>query len=144
MFAPYAGNPTNLIPVPLCRPRLLLVTDSPERRRRLLGRIDLSRFEVTCADSLMQLRHRLRRPYDAVLMDVSSGQLLPMLNAVRNSEANFRTSLLVESSARDGDPSLAGVLPTYRAMPCTYDDMMRLVARPADPPSLTRLQRGVL
>lgn len=141
MFAPSPGKPTNLIPLPISRTRLLLVTDSPERRQWFLGRIDLSRFDVTCVDSLAQLRHCLRRSYDAVLVDVSSGQLLPMLNAVRNSELNSSKPLLVESSAKDEDPSLAGVLPAYRAMPCTYEDMLRLVARPNASPSV---QRGVL
>ncbi|MFN0085752.1 MAG: hypothetical protein ACKVX9_10220 [Blastocatellia bacterium] len=144
MFAPSAGHATNLIPLPLRRTRLLLVTDSPERRRQLLGRIGFLQFDITCADSLSQLQHRLWRPYDAVLVDVSSGQLPSILNAIRNSEENSSKPLLVEFSARDEDPSMAGVLPKYRAMPCSHDDMLRLLARPIEAPLASHLHRGVL
>ncbi len=144
MFAPSAGRAANLIPLPVRRPRLLLVTDSSESRQRLLGKIDLSRFDVTCADSLPQLQHRLRRAFDAVLVDVSAPLLPASLRAIRASDENRAQPVLVEFSAKEDDPSLAGLLPLHRAMPCNLQEMMRLLSRLADSPLPGRPTRNVL
>jgi hypothetical protein len=60
-----------------------------------------------------------------VVVDVGSALLEPLLGNLRASEEHAEVPVLVEQSRIVATP-LAGVLPKYRAMPCSHNELIRL------------------
>jgi hypothetical protein len=52
-----------------------------------------------------------------------------MLKQIRSSASHKGVPVLVEATRLKNDLSLVGVLPKYRAMPCSYREMLMLVQR---------------
>lgn len=127
MLAPITSYKSPLRPVPGSKSRLLLVTDSPERLKALKAGLSESNFEITCVCSVDELRIACRNHHDLAAVDVEAASIKPTLSALRASAGHKTIMLLVESSNVGNDPNLAGVLPTYRAMPCNQTQMLRLV-----------------
>jgi len=67
-----------------------------------------------------------------VALDVSPSQITPMLKQIRTSASHTTVPVLVEATRIKNDLTLAGVLPAYRAMPCSYTEMLTLVQRNND------------
>jgi DNA-binding NtrC family response regulator len=127
MFAPITGYNTPLRPVPNPKSKLLLVADSPERLKALKAGLADANFEITCAESVDELRAACRNHHDLAAVDVEAINIKPMLSALRASAGHKAIMLLVESSKVGNDPNLAGVLPTFRAMPCDRTQMLALM-----------------
>lgn len=144
MLAPMTSYNTPLRPVPKPKSRLLLVTDSPERLKALKAGLAEANFEITCASSVDELRSACRNHHDLAAVDVEAANVKPMLSALRASAGHKAIMLLVESSKVGNDPNLAGVLPTYRAMPCNQTQMLALMKMFNDGGRQSISNRGVL
>jgi len=66
--------------------------------------------------------------HDLAVVDVGPALLEPLLGNLRASKEHAEIPLLVEKS-RIAEAPLAGVLPKYRAMPCSHDELIRLANR---------------
>jgi hypothetical protein len=137
-----SNRSTKLIPAPIRRTRLLLASDSMERMQSLRAAFDQPEFDITCVDSFGDLLRVCWEPYDVVVLDVRPDQLTAMLAAIRMSEGNASAAILVEASRLTYDPDLVGVLPRYRAMPCSQAEMLNLLRAPGEKGAAS--QRGML
>lgn len=126
MIAPTLGHisPLRSVPAPLAR--LLLVCDSPNKLKRLKAELGNSVFDVTCASSLDELQIACRSQHDLVALDLDSTWIKAALSCLRGNVLHANVPLLVESAELGNDLSLAGVLPAFRAMPCSHNELLLL------------------
>ncbi|MFN0107757.1 MAG: hypothetical protein ACKVZH_02805 [Blastocatellia bacterium] len=127
MTAPITSKNSPLRSIPSPKSKLLLVADSPERLKQMKTGISASDFEITGACSVDELRVACRGHHDLALFDVEAMQVKPMLATLRGSAGHKTVMTLVESSRLSEDHTLAGLLPTFRAMPCTQVQMNELM-----------------
>jgi hypothetical protein len=106
----------------------LIVTDCSERLRGWRASIhtDGIEIETTCAASAEELRRACHREHDLAVIDVDVASLPEVLRTLRASERHSGISLLVEASRVASESGLAGLLPRYRAMPCSRADLLKL------------------
>jgi hypothetical protein len=109
--------------------KLLIVSDSAERASGLRASLDTGDIEITCLTSLAELGLACRCVHDLAIIDVSARDIVEVLQKLRSSAGCEAISVLVEASRLASDPSLTGVLPTYRAMPCSQADLITLARR---------------
>lgn len=109
--------------------RLLLVIDTPERLQRLENALSHGNVAVTRASSAEEMAQICRRDHDLAIVDVEPADLAGVLKTLRESSGHENIPVLVDRSRMAHDATLAGVLPAYRAMPCSFDEMMKLAAR---------------
>lgn len=129
MLASAINNALQPVTFPISKPRLLLVSDSYDRLRTLESGLDYNEFDITVACSLEELAAACHVCHDVVALDVSPTQIAPMLKQIRTSASHAGVPVLVEATRLKNDLTLAGVLPKYRAMPCSYREMLMLVQR---------------
>jgi DNA-binding NtrC family response regulator len=120
---------------------LLIITDSEESRIRLRAALMADDIEITAAASPEEMCRGCCGQQDLVVIDVGPEHLGEILKTLRNCAGCAEVPVLVEISRISAAPALAGLLPTYRAMPCGYADLIalarrRLAARPAEHQSL--------
>jgi CheY-like chemotaxis protein len=115
-------------PVAVSRPRILIISDSTERIRHLKAAFDSQEVEITCAMFPEEWGYVSGDRYDMAVVDVGPALLEPLLGKLRASREHAEIPLLVEKS-RIAVAPLAGVLPKYRAMPCSHDELVRLASR---------------
>jgi DNA-binding response OmpR family regulator len=109
--------------------KLLIVTDSVERAASLRASLDTDRVEVTCITSPADLSLACRCGHDLAVVDVGASEIVEVLKGLRSSAGCETISVLVQASRLASDPSLTGVLPAYRAMPCSQADLIALARR---------------
>jgi DNA-binding NtrC family response regulator len=109
--------------------RLLLVSDAPDHLSDLQAQLNTGEVEITKARSVEEVRSACSRPHDVAVVDVEPGQLIKVLKTLRSSERNNDISVLVDASRLTPEPHLAGVLPAYRAMPCSHSQLITLARR---------------
>ncbi len=144
MIATSTSRSSQFIPVPAPRPRLLLVCDSADRLKQLLLGIDQADFEIATASSIKELQSACREIHDLVALDVSPLEIASILRSIRTSKGHSEIPILVESERIINAPSLAGVLPGYRAMPCSHQELLTLLHRRKESSGQTRERRGML
>lgn len=105
---------------------LLIVTDCSDRLTGLRELLHADGVEITRATSPENLSRACHYEHDLVVIDVGAAHLPEVLRALRSSERYGRVSLLVEASRVFNEPGLAGLLPKYRAMPCSRSDLLKL------------------
>lgn len=110
-------------------PRLLIVTDSPLRAEHLLVSLKITNVDVTIATTPKELCRATSEKHDLVVVDVESEELRGILAALRASVTHTEVPLLVEISRLTQTPTLSGVLPHYRAMPCSPTELVTLTRR---------------
>lgn len=110
-------------------PRLLIVTDSPARANHLMMALRLTDIDISVAITPAELRRATEEEHDLAVVDVPAEELRGILAALRASPAHAEIPLLVEISRLTHAPSLSGVLPHYRAMPCSPTDLVALARR---------------
>ena len=81
---------------------------------------------VQNGDELLNFLHT-HHDIDLAVVDVGSGQIRPILSALRNNPRYASIPLLVDSTRLQENLSLAGVLPTFRAMACNRAEMRLLL-----------------
>jgi hypothetical protein len=64
-----------------------------------------------------------------VALDVSPTQIAPMLKQIRTSAWHMTVPVLVEAERLNNELTPAGLLPEYRAMPCSRVEMLTLMQR---------------
>jgi hypothetical protein len=111
------------------KPRLLLVSDSTERLQALKSCVAAADFEIDLACSMKELRRACRQSHDLVALDAAPANIIEMLDLIRGSAGNAEIPVLVECTRISNDQRLAGVLPNFRAMPCTSAEMQVLLRK---------------
>jgi len=106
---------------------VLLFSDSRERLEKLSRAIGNQMLRITLVTSLEELRSACRSKQDMAIIDAGPETIEEALQTIRDSKANSRTSLLVAADRIASEPGLAGVLPVWRAMPCSREQMAQLV-----------------
>ena len=132
MLASAVNNALQSVPFPSPKPRLLLVSDSYDRLRSLESGFNHNEFDITSVCSLEELIIACCDRHDLAALDVSPSQIEPMLRHIRTSETHTAIPVLVEVTRLTNDLTLAGLLPEYRAMPCSHTDMITLLQRGAE------------
>lgn len=110
---------------PACN--LLIYSDSCERLEKLSSALGSQTVRITRVSSLEELRAVCRTKQDMAIFDAGPETIEEALHAIRDSKANSRTQLLVVADRIASEPGLAGVLPVWRAMPCSREQMAQLV-----------------
>jgi DNA-binding NtrC family response regulator len=129
MLASAVNSALQSVPFPSSKPRLLLVSDSYDRLKSLEAGLNNNEFDITMVCSLEELVTACSVCHDLVALDVSPDQIAPMLKQIRTSASHATVPVLVEATRLTSDLSLAGLLPEYRAMPCSRMEMVALVQR---------------
>ncbi len=110
------------------KPRLLIVSDAPDRLNNL--RAAFSTAEVEIASVTPQgLRLACGSQYDLAVVDVGPVQLIDVLKTMRANNDLSEIPVLVDVSRITAEPVPAGVLPKYRAMPCSPSELVTLARR---------------
>ena len=129
MLASAVNSALQSVTFPNSKPRLLLVSDSYDRLKSLEAGLNNNEFDITTVCSLEELVTACKDCHDLVALDVSPDQIGPMLKQIRTSASHTTVPVLVEATRLSSDLSLAGLLPEYRAMPCSRMEMLALVQR---------------
>jgi hypothetical protein len=111
-------------PPPRC---LLIVSGAPDCLKRTLAALDMLEVEITWTASPEEAASACRCGYDLVIVDVEPQHVANVLKTVRESAELADHPVLVEPCRMEAAPGLAGVLPRYRAMPCGFADLLKLV-----------------
>lgn len=106
--------------------RLLIVSDEPKHLNILQSELGINGVEITNATTTEEVRRACASAHDLAVVDVAPGKVVDILETLRGSETHGDISVLVDTSRLLEDPSLAGVLPMFRAMPCNSDELVRL------------------
>jgi DNA-binding response OmpR family regulator len=144
MLASAVNSALQSVSFPTSKPRLLLVSDSYDRLKSLEAGINHNDFDITMVCSLEELATACGDRHDLVALDVSSEQIAPMLKQIRTSASHMTVPVLVEATRLTNDQSIAGLLPEYRAMPCSRMEMMALVQRGVEPNADDPARRHIL
>ena len=110
------------------RPRILIISDSAERIPHLQAGFDPQEVEVASAVFPEEWEYVSGDRHDLAVVDVSPALLEPLLGNLRASKEHSEIPVLVEQSRIAAAP-LTGVLPKYRAMPCSHDELIKLARR---------------
>jgi len=106
---------------------LMIVGSSPERMRRLRAALGDAGAKITWRVSTEEILRELDSSYEVVIVDVETERLTDMLRAVRERTDRAVVLVLVECGSLNAAANLAGVLPSYRAMACSYSELVKLV-----------------
>jgi DNA-binding response OmpR family regulator len=144
MLASAVNSALQSVTFPNSKPRLLLVSDDYDRLKSLEAGLNHNEFDITSVCSLEELVTACDDCHDMVALDVSPEQLAPVLKQIRASVSHMTVPVLVEATRLTNDFSLAGLLPEYRAMPCSRMEMLALVQRGAAPVNGDPARRHIL
>jgi hypothetical protein len=134
---------TTLDPIEEGRTHFLLVADEPDRIKKLELAFVHDAVRLTKALTAEELAQSCRWRHDLAIVDVGKEHLVEVLKALRESKNHAGILILVEGSRLPYDQSLAGVLPTYRAMPASHDDIIHLAhCRLKSPPQSQLIGRS--
>ncbi len=111
------------------RMKVLVVTDSEDRMRVLRSLLNMSEFDLEYARTQDEVDAACGKPHDMAIVDLASAQLRVTLPKLRHSSTHDRIPVLVSSTRLEDDPNLAGLLPKYRAMPCSPIELQLLMQR---------------
>jgi hypothetical protein len=110
------------------RPRILIISDSSERIPHLQAGFDSQEVEIASAVFPEEWEYVSGEKHDLAVVDVGPALLEPLLGNLRASKEHAEIPVLVEQSRIAAAP-LTGVLPKYRAMPCSHDELIKLARR---------------
>lgn len=126
------------------KPRFLIVCDSADRLKRLRSPLNTGEAEITCVSSLQELDRACRGEHDLAIVDIQPAHIRGVLKTLRASAGHAGISLLVEASRVISEPDMAGVLPKYRAMPCSQPELLALARQRINPTGGRRNERNLL
>ena len=130
--------------VPSGRPRLLIITDSSERLATLKASLNVGEVEITSAASPEEMCRGCRGGHDLVVVDVSPESISGLLKTLRGCPGCTKIPVLVEVDGLTDNTGLAGLLPKYRAMPCSHTDLLTLSRQIIKPEDRKPRPRGML
>jgi CheY-like chemotaxis protein len=111
------------------RCRVLVVSDDPEGSRALHAALSVEGVEFTTVGNPDRLIRAWCRGHDLAVVQVIAGRLSAVLHTLRSCRECQGIPVLVDISRLAGDGQLAGLLPTYRAMPCSLEQIVTLARR---------------
>jgi len=117
-----------LEPPAVSRPRVLIISDTAERIPSWQAAFNPREAETSCVLFPEEWGYISRDRHDLAVIDVGPALLEAVLKNLRASEAHSEIPVLVEigrASAATG----TGILPKYRAMPCSDNELIRLARR---------------
>jgi DNA-binding NtrC family response regulator len=106
---------------------LLVLGSCPERMQRLRAALGDVGAKITWRASTEEIIRALDSSYEVVIVDVEPERLTDLLSAARERAARAVILVLVECGSLNASVNLAGVLPSFRAMACSYSDLVKLV-----------------
>jgi Response regulator receiver domain len=126
-----AGNPLNqpMKKTTAHPPRILILCDTPERIPPLQAVFSAQHVELTSILFPEEWDYVVNGQYDLALLSVAPDLLEAALKNLRARDPQTRLTILVEMADTAVPPKLAGVLPQYRAMQCSRDEMIRLAKK---------------
>jgi DNA-binding response OmpR family regulator len=110
------------------RPHILIISDSAERLPHLQAGFDSQEVDISSAVFPEEWAYVSGDRHDLAMVDVGPALLEPLLGNLRASKEHAQIPVLVEQSRIAAAP-LAGVLPKYRAMPGSHDELIKLARR---------------
>jgi CheY-like chemotaxis protein len=132
------GEPTRV-----SRKRVLIISDSVTHLPNWLAAFDSQDIEITSIIFPEEWGNVSGDRHDLAVVDVGPNMLEPLLKNIRASKELAEIHLLVEKSRIAAVP-LVGVLPKYRAMPCSQDELIRLARRRLNSISARGQVNGIL
>jgi len=109
--------------------RLLIVCDRSLAARRLCDELSSCPAEIICVANLNELKVACNSLFDLALLNVAWAELVEYIRTIRESPSGANSAVLVDSERLSNGPSLVGVLPGLRAMPCRHGDLVKLARR---------------
>src|SRR5215475_2519178 len=106
---------------------LMVVGSCPERMQRLRAALGSSGAKITWRASTEEIIRALDSSYELVIVDVEPERLADMLRRAPERTDRAVVLVLVECGSLNRAADLAGVLPSYRAMACSYSELVKLV-----------------
>ena len=111
----------------------MLISDSSERLAGLRILLGKGVIEIASTPALEELPRELNGlaagECDLVVVDVAPSRLAEVLKKLRTNSQTGEVPLLVEASGLSTAAYLWGVLPAYRAMPCSMSELRRLICQ---------------
>jgi len=132
------GARTPVKPAGQHQPQVLLISDGVEQLPTLQSAFAPLAVNITtlCLTPEALEASPLTAPFDLIVVDVGPELLEPLLRQIRSLPELADIPVLVAANRVTEAEKLAGVMPKYRAMPCTPQEMLRLAER-----RLVRLMR---
>lgn len=124
--------------------RVLVVADSEERLKATRAIFNSAEAEIAVASTSEELLRVCLESHELAVIDLEPAQLEGALQTLRASELHANIPLLVSVACLFGEINLAGLLPKYRAMPCSPAEMAALVHRRAQSLSGMNSKRLIL
>lgn len=106
---------------------LMVVGSSTERMRRLQAALGAAGAKIAWRASTEEIMLALDSSYEVIIIDVEPERLTDTLRSVRERADRAVVLVLVECGGLNAIADLAGVLPSYRAMACSYSELVKLV-----------------
>jgi CheY-like chemotaxis protein len=125
------------------RPHILIISDSAERIPHLQAGFDSQEVEIASILFPEEWGYVRGKKHDLAVVDVGSTLLESLLGNLRASKDLSEIPVLVEQS-RIAATTLPGVLPKYRAMPCSHSELIRLARRRLTSIAGRELRRALL
>jgi hypothetical protein len=115
---------------------ILLLGDSREQVQHLLMALGKNGLKISINDSLEKESNLSEVPCDLAIVALRPEKLTRALTMLRKDRQHADIPILVEQSYLLTNRTLAGVLSTYRAMPCSLAEIVRLTHRYLSVPAL--------
>jgi len=111
--------------------RILLVADAEEKLKATRAIFSLAEANIAEAKTSEELLQACSEPHEIAVIYLNPAEIESALQTLRASELHTNIPVLVSTACLVGEMGLAGVLPKYRAMPCSPLEMATLVHRRA-------------
>lgn len=111
------------------QPRLLLVSESPGASSEFRRSISDGSADETIVFDLGNLPDALATPHDIAIVQVSTPNIRRVLEQIRRSITHVDIPILVDRTLLNFTGELAGIMPKFRAMPCTPAELIALTQR---------------
>ena len=109
--------------------RVLIISDTAERIPNFLSAFQPRDVEITSIVFPEEWGYAASCNFDLALVDVGPAMLEPLLKAIRSDAGHADIPVLVELRRSIETGNVAGVMPKYRAMACSRNEMIHLVRR---------------
>lgn len=123
---------------------MLIISDSKDGSKRLQASLSAGGVAITIVDSPSEVRRACQQGHDLVIVDVGPECVADVLRDIRSSARHAEIPVLVEAGRISRESSLVGVLPRFRAMPCSGDELIKLARGGAGPVAQWREEREAL
>jgi DNA-binding response OmpR family regulator len=110
-------------------PHLLIISDDASRAAGIQSMFDNGKVEVSCVPASITSTAISEKAPDVAIVDVGDEEIIEVLKTLRSSAGCETISVLVEASRLADHKVLRGVLPAYRAMPCSPGDLIQLARK---------------